>query len=146
MEPPYTIGQLARLAGVPTSTVRYYERTELLPAQGRSAGNYRQYGESALARLRFIRAAKANGFTLEDVGALLAFRDGRTEPCHEVQELIQERLADLESRLDQLEHLREVLQSSLVHCRDAEAAGGCEVLDKLAVESSPSAGEREKEA
>jgi len=63
----YTIGALARAAEVPTTTVRYYERTGLLPPEGRSGGNYRSYSVRSLERLRFIRAAQANGFTLDDV-------------------------------------------------------------------------------
>ena len=61
MASPYTIGQLARAAGLPTSTLRYYERAGLLEPTGRSEGNYRLYGEEALERLRFIRAAQATG-------------------------------------------------------------------------------------
>ena len=136
MGPPYTIGQLSRLVGVPTSTVRYYERNGLLAPDGRSGGNYRLYGAPALERLRFIRAAKANGFTLADISALLDFRDGRTEPCREVQELIQERLGALETRLEQLQHVREELRSSLDRCR-ADDSERCQVIDELSVESSP---------
>lgn len=136
MKPPYTIGRLARLAGVPASTVRYYERARLLRPDGRSDGNYRLYGEQALGRLRFIRAAKATGFTLEDVSALLDFRDGRTEPCREVQDLIGERLADLDARVKQLRQVREVLRAALRSCREAEASGHCRVMDDLAVGST----------
>lgn len=127
----YTIGRLAKAAEVPTSTVRYYEREGLLRPDGRSQGNYRLYAEPALVRLRFIRAAQANGFTLEDVGALLAFRDGRTAPCREVQALIQERLADLGKRIRQMGQVRAVLRTSLRACRKAETLGRCVVMENL---------------
>ncbi len=133
MEPSFSIGQLARSAGVPTSTVRYYERARLLRPDGRTSGNYRVYGTAALERLRFIRAAQANGFTLEDVVALLNFRDGRTSPCTEVQDLIQKRLGDLEGRMEELRQLRVVLQSSLKMCRQTERTGKCHVVEKLKV-------------
>ena len=134
---PYTIGQLARRAGVPTSTVRYYERSGLLQPESRTEGNYRQYGRPALERLRFILAAKANGFTLDDVTVLLDFRDGKTAPCHEVQDLIQERLAGLENRLQQLHQVQEVLQGSLEKCREVEPSGKCEMIEKLTDASHP---------
>src|SRR5215813_5732090 len=89
----YTIGQLARAAGVPTSTVRYYERIGLLHPDARTAGNYRLYGEDALECLRFIRAAQRTGFTLEDITALLQLRDVTPELCQEVQVLIEARLS-----------------------------------------------------
>lgn len=61
------IGQLARQAGVPVDTVRYYERQQLLPTARRSAGGYRVFGDTDLTRLQFIRRAKALGFTLDEI-------------------------------------------------------------------------------
>lgn len=132
----YTIGQLAQAAGVPASTVRYYERRRLLRPAGRTEGNYRVYGPEALERLRFIRAAQAIGLTLEDVTTLLDFRDGRTAPCREVQSLIEERLSELEKKLEQMGHVRAVLHSSLRLCRRAGRSGRCEVIEKLKVTAS----------
>jgi DNA-binding transcriptional MerR regulator len=128
----YTIGALARAAEVPTTTVRYYERAGLLPPEARSAGNYRSYSDRSLDRLRFIRAAQANGFTLDDVKRLLQFQDGDLDPCGEVQSLIEARLGDLEERLDQLRTVRTVLRSSLKTCHRGAASGQCEVLQGLA--------------
>jgi MerR family mercuric resistance operon transcriptional regulator len=144
MPPHYTIGQLARAVAVPTSTVRYYERSGLLQPDGRTEGNYRVYGSAALERLRFILAAKANGFTLEDVQALLDFRAGRTAPCEEVQKLIEDRLSQLETRLEQLQHVQDVLHSSLDECRKVDSTGRCRTMDKLnvAASSRPPAGKR----
>ncbi len=67
----FTIGELAKSAKVPTSTVRYYEREGILKPSGRSASNYRLYSQEDLYRLRFIRSAQATGFTLADVTVLL---------------------------------------------------------------------------
>jgi DNA-binding transcriptional MerR regulator len=136
MEPRYTIGWLAREAGVPASTVRYYERSRLLRPDGRTDGNYRIYGPEALERLRFIRAAQAIGLTLDDITTLLDFRDGRTAPCREVQTLIEERLSELKQRLEQLHHVQTVLHSSLRMCRKTERRGRCEVIEKLKVAAS----------
>src|SRR5262249_51075808 len=127
----YTIGQLSQAADVPTSTVRYYERIGLLQPEGRSSGNYRVYSAAALKRLRFIRAAQATGFTLDDVTVLLNLRDGTTAPCLEVQTLLEERLADTEQRLADLHHVQSVLKSSLKLCRRSERSGRCRVIDDL---------------
>ena len=127
-----TIGALARAAQVPTTTVRYYERAGLLPPEGRSGGNYRSYTDHSLERLRFIRAAQANGFTLDDVKRLFQFQDGVLDPCGEVQSLIEARLRDLEERLEQLRTVRTVLRASLDACHRGEASGRCEVLEGLA--------------
>ena len=132
----FTIGRLAKAAGVPTSTVRYYERIGLVAPDGRSNGNYRVYTTQALERLRFIRAAQATGFTLDDVTVLLNLRDGTTAPCKEVQTLVEDRLADTEQRLQDLHHVQQVLKASLKLCRRSERTGRCRVIDDLTEASS----------
>jgi len=132
----YTIGELARAVEVPTSTLRYYERIGLLRPAGRTRGNYRYYNDDAFERVAFIRAAQATGFRLEDVQTLMALRDGDTAPCREVQELIEERLADAANRMKDLRRVQRVLQSSLDACREAEDSGRCEVLTTLSNNTS----------
>ena len=135
----YTIGELARRAEVPTSTVRYYERAGLLRPAGRTASNYRFYGEDAFERLRFIRAAQATGFTLHDITSLLELRDGTAVPCREVQVLIEARLGDVAKHLEGLQHVQKVLHASLDICRQAEAKGRCDVIENLKVAAATGA-------
>ena len=122
----FTIGELAKAAGVPSSTVRYYEREGLLRPSTRSPSNYRLYTEPELERLRFIRAAQATGFTLEDVTQLL-----RPAACGRVQALIEERLALVAERMKELRHVQRVLRASLAECREHEESGRCKVVDEL---------------
>ena len=121
-----TIGELAKTAGVPISTVRYYERAGILKATRRSASNYRLYSEDDAQRLRFIRAAQATGFTLEDMKELL-----RPAPCGRVQALIEHRLGVVEARMRELQHVRRVLRRSLEECLEHERTGRCRVVDDL---------------
>jgi MerR family mercuric resistance operon transcriptional regulator len=121
-----TIGELAHAAGVQASTVRYYERAGLLRPSGRSTANYRLYAVADLQRLRFIRAAQATGFTLGDIAYLL-----RPASCHRVQQLIEDRLAQINARMKELRHVRHVLRQSLVECREHEATGRCAVVGEL---------------
>lgn len=127
----YTIGKLAKEASVPVSTVRYYERADLLRPDGRSDGNYRIYGPAALSRLQFIRAAKAVGFTLEDITELLHVQDGVKAPCGEVEQLIVHRLDELESHLADLRRVRKMLTKLGDLCQQASDKEHCEVLDQL---------------
>lgn len=126
-----TIGQLAREVGLPTSTIRYYEREGLIAAPARSGGNYRLYDGSAGERLRFIRAAQATGFTLSDIRTLLRYRDGHLAPCAEVRELIETRLQEVHQRLTELRHVQGVLESFLQLCREGEGSDPCRVMDTL---------------
>jgi DNA-binding transcriptional MerR regulator len=136
METTYTIGQLARISGVKASTIRYYERIGLLHPEGRTASNYRLYGEEALQRLRFIRASQATGFTLEDITVLLGLRDGTRRTCEDVQVLIEERLADLERRVADLWHVQRVLKATLEKCRATQGSGRCQIIDTLTATSA----------
>ena len=138
MMPPYTIGQLARAAGLPTSTLRYYERAGLLKPTGRSEGNYRLYDEEALEQLCLIRAAQATGFTLDDVTLMLGHRHASAASCREVQGLIENRLLEIKRRMEDLRHVERVLRSALDACRETEAPGHCELIDRLSQTSSPS--------
>ncbi len=140
----YTIGQLARAADVPTSTVRYYERRGLLRPDSRSEGNYRIYGGAALERLLFARSAQAAGFTLSNISALLRFRDGDAAPCQEVQTLITSRLDQVTEQMDHLEHVQRMLRKWLRVCREAERTGQCGVLEGLAAAETGTSTKRRK--
>ncbi len=127
----YTISQLAKVAGIPTTTVRYYERIGLLQPEDRSQGNYRLYGDDSLRKAKFIRAAQSIGFTLDDVKTLLAIPDSSAASCRVVQPLIEERLCEVAERLKDLRHVQQVLKSALEKCRETERTDCCHVLSTL---------------
>jgi MerR family mercuric resistance operon transcriptional regulator len=132
MDGGFTIGRLAGEAGIPVSSVRYYERRGLIRPDGRAGtGRYRVYGAGVLERLRFIRAAQAAGFTLTDIAVLLEFRDGDLTPCEEVQGLIARRLRRVERDIEHLEHVRGVLRRWLGVCQRSARSGRCGVLAGL---------------
>jgi MerR family mercuric resistance operon transcriptional regulator len=133
----FTIGELARTAEIPTTTVRYYERIGLVVPDDRSLGNYRLYSPASLRRLKFIRAAQSIGFTLDDIRALLGAQDGKVPSCSEVQSLIKERLAEIEVHLASLRHVQKLLKSSLAKCQESARARCCHVLDTLDANFSP---------
>jgi MerR family mercuric resistance operon transcriptional regulator len=127
----YTISQLAQAVGVPTTTLRYYERSGLLHPEDRSQGNYRLYSDDSLRRLKFIRAAQAIGFTLDDVKRLMDDNNGKPLACCEVQPLIEDRLAEIDRRLKDLRHVQRVLQTALGKCRKSSRLGRCPVIETL---------------
>lgn len=137
-----TIGELARRAGVATSTVRFYERRGLLEAAGRSRANYRIYGPRAEERLHFIRSAQEAGFTLKDIEVLLGFRDDRAPPCAGVQALIASRLERVEAETRRLVRVEKMLREWLSVCREAEASGRCGVLEGLRDKDLEKTGDR----
>ena len=125
----YTIGQVARSAGVNVETVRFYHRRGLLPLPVRAHGTVRRYGETSLARLRFIRRAQGLGFALDEVAALLQLNDGRS--CSAARELAELKLAVVEDRLKDLSVLRDQLTSLVRRCRSERGKVHCPLIDAL---------------
>lgn len=124
------IGQLARRAGVPVDTVRHYEKIGLLKPSTRLASGYRRYGAAEQKRLRFIRRAKALGFTLEEIDGLLALSAGRN--VEQVRRRAQERLADVERRIEELGRMRDSLRALVQACPGHGRAENCPILNALA--------------
>lgn len=129
----YTIGQLARVTDVPTSTIRYYERRGLLYPASRSEGNYRVYGQAAIEKLLFVRSAQSAGFTLGDIESLLEFQDSGFAPCKEVQLLIGSRLKLVAEQIKHLKIVDRMLRDWMKVCHEAERSGRCAVLEGLQV-------------
>ena len=120
-----TIARLGAAAGVGVETVRYYQRRGLLAVPA-SAGAVRRYGAEDLRRLRFIRRAQAAGFTLEEIGELLAL--DRTGDRARVRELAGERLAALDARIAELEASRAALERLRTACASGKK-GPCPILE-----------------
>lgn len=127
------IGELADAVRLPTQTIRFYERERLLPEPTRAANGYRNYDESTATRVRFIRAAQAAGLTLGDIRSVIELRDAGHTPCTHVTNLINDKLADVHRRMQDLtclaadlEHLLDRSQDlNPADCTDAEI---CHIL------------------
>ena len=126
------IGTLAKHAGVAIDTVRYYERQGLLPAPVRLASGYRDYEDADVARLRFIRRAKALGFTLGEIGELLALSARRDADMAGMKSAAQQKLADVDAKLAELQRIRQGLTDLVASCPGHGALEHCPILDALA--------------
>ncbi len=129
--PAYGIGQLAKRAGVAVDTVRYYERNDLLSPTSRLASGYRRYGEAELKRLRFIRRAKALGFTLAEIRGLLSLSAERN--VAKVKRAAEAKLADIEKRINELERIGSGLRTLIQACPGHGRAEACPILNALSV-------------
>jgi MerR family copper efflux transcriptional regulator len=123
------IGSLARRAGVSVDTVRYYERDGLLAPSKRLASGYRRYSEVELSRLRFIRRAQALGFSLKEVKDLLAISGQRD--VARIKRRAQDKLADVERRIAELERIRDGLSTLIERCPGHGRAADCPILKAL---------------
>ena len=125
-----TIAGLAREGDVGVETIRYYQRRGLLdtpdrPINSGSGGGIRRYGPEDVRRLRFIRAAQGAGFTLEQIGELLAL--DATDDRARARELASERITVLDAKIEELERVRASLRR-LAHECGSGAEGPCPIL------------------
>jgi len=129
------IGELAKRSGVRIDTVRYYERHRLLMPRGRQASGYRRYGDLEVARLRFIRRAKALGFSLAEIRELLALSSQRD--VAQVRRKAQAKLGSVLDRIRELERIRDGLRGLIDACPGHGRAADCPILQALGYEESP---------
>ena len=129
------IGELADTVGLPSQTIRFYERRGLLPEPVRGANGYRIYDQSTLTRLNFIHTAQAAGLTLAEIGSIIDLRADGNVPCTHVASLIDSKLADVRTRIKSLAvleaELEEVIERSHrldpADCTDADI---CHILTR----------------
>jgi MerR family mercuric resistance operon transcriptional regulator len=110
------IGDVAKRASLTVDAIRFYERRKLLPAAGRSAGRFRLYTLDTIERLRFIQQMRGLGFSLREVGELLALRERGANACESVKNLLESKLADVRSKLRELQQLESELVDDLRKC------------------------------
>lgn len=119
-----TIGKLAATAGVNVETIRFYQRKGLIPTPWRGAG-IRRYGPDDIRRLRFIRQAQGAGFTLTEIGELLAL--DATDDRPRAHALAIARIKALNDRIADLEKARESLGRLAAECGSGRS-GPCPIL------------------
>ena len=112
-ERSFTVGKLAKEAGVGVETVRYYQRRGLL-AEPPATSGYRRYDPQHLERLNFIRRAQGVGFTLEEIGELMTLNDTRDHRL--ARSLASEKLHNIETRIEQLNKVADALRQLVQRC------------------------------
>ncbi len=116
-EPRLTIGEIAARAGITPDALRYYERVGVVARPGRTAGGFRVYSAEVIERLRFIKQGQLHGLTLAEIRELLSLSDRHgAGQCRQVQRLLKRKLAELESRVMQLQEFRVTLEGYLSQC------------------------------
>ena len=125
-----TIGTLARAADVGVETVRYYQRRGLIAVPATEGGGVRHYGDAALSRLRFIRRAQQLGFSLEEIDDLLGLDEHTDRQA--ARNIAQEKLAQIDARLQQLGAMRTALAELVDCCQHGSTAQPCPILHTLA--------------
>ena len=125
-----TIGAAAREAGVHVETIRYYQRLGLLPRPPLLRGHVRRYSREFVERVRFVKRAQQLGFTLEDIGELLALAAGNG--CSEVCGLAERKMEDVRRRIADLHAMQAALQGLVAGCHANPLGEPCPLVQALA--------------
>ncbi len=126
-----TIGQLARQAEVGIETVRFYERRGRIKDPPRRSSGYRQYPPDTIDQLRFIRRAKELGFSLDEIGELLALRHHPADNRDQVRAKTRAKIEDIEQRISDLTRIRAALVGLADACEHGTDRAECPILAAL---------------
>lgn len=131
----FNIGALAKACDVSVEAIRYYEKEQLLEAPSRSPSGYRQYSESTVKRLRFIRRAKTLGFTLGEIRNLLSISDNKDADKSEVKTVTEQKLSLIAERIADLQRIQAALTNLNDLCSGEGCIDSCPIIDALNAET-----------
>jgi len=124
------IGQAANVSGVSAKRIRYYEQIGLIDSAKRTDAGYRVYDERDLHTLAFIQRSRQLGFSLEEIARLLELWRNEHRSSSDVRRIAQGHIADMKSRIDELQSMVNILQE-LIGCCDGDDRPDCPILDDL---------------
>lgn len=138
---PVNIGTAAELSGISAKMVRHYESLGLLTRVARTDSGYRQYSESDVHTLRFIKRSRDLGFSMAEIAELVALWQNRRRTSASVKRIAQKHVAELAQRIEAMQAMQRTLHQLLHHCHGDERPD-CPILDDLArhAGSGPPAG------
>ena len=125
------IGAVSKRAKVGVETIRYYEREGLLSQPARRPSGYRQYDDSVVARLQFIRRAKELGFTLGEIRELLGLWFNDETKCAHVRQRAEHKLHDIEAKIASLQQMKRSLRKLIRTCQRRNSIKRCPLLEGL---------------
>jgi len=122
------IGEVAKSSGVGIETIRYYEREGLLDAPKRQPSGYRQYDESVVARLQFVRRTKELGFTLAEIKELLGLWFNVSTKCVHIRQRAAQKIDDITEKIRSLQKMKRSLKKIISECESRSSIKACPLL------------------
>ncbi|HET7837491.1 MAG TPA: Cu(I)-responsive transcriptional regulator [Variovorax sp.] len=134
---PFNIGEAAARSGVSAKMVRHYESLGLLPDVARTDAGYRQYTDSNVHTLRFIRRARDLGFSMAEIAELLKLWQNKGRASADVKRIALDHAADLHRRIEEMTAMKRTLER-LADCCHGDHRPDCPILDELGASGSRS--------
>jgi Cu(I)-responsive transcriptional regulator len=125
------IGQASKASGISAKMIRYYEAIGLIGSAERTAAGYRTYGASDVHTLRFIRRARDLGFSVEQMGDLLALWRDRSRASADVKAIALTHIEELDRKAQALKEMSQTLKHLADHCH-GDTRPDCPILEEFA--------------
>lgn len=133
----YTIGEMAKVLGLPTSTLRFYDKKGLLPFMERSSGGIRMFTDNDLECLRIVECLKQSGMSLADIKDFIRMTTEGDKTIDERLAMFRKRKEDVESQLEQMKKTLETIEFKCWYYETAKAAGTTAVPENMALDEIP---------
>ena len=126
-----TIGEVAEQLGVSAHTLRYYEKIHLLAPVAKTPSGQRNYSDTDIARVQFIKRAQRMHFSLDEIRALIDLDKADLVEKPHAQSLVREKLADIEDSLKDLRRLKKDLSRMLEACEMSDVDDDCPIIEGI---------------
>ena len=130
------IGEASARSQISAKMIRYYESVGLIRPAARTAAGYRDYAQSDVETLRFVQRARTLGFSVKEIGDLLALWSDRSRASAEVKAIARRHIDDIDRRVAEMQSMRATL-ATLVACCAGDERPDCPILDDLAGGAQP---------
>lgn len=134
----YTVGEMAKILGVPASTLRYYDKEGLLPFVERTSGGIRMFKEQDYEWLKIIECMKKAGMPIKNIKDYIELALEGDETIHERLELFRKQKQLLQEQMKSMQHTLDVLEYKCWYYETAESAGMVDVLQNIPADKIPS--------
>ena len=124
------IGEVSKLSGLPSKTIRYYEEIDLVKPSSRSSNGYRNYSEGDLTQLQFVQRARRTGFNIDECRQLLSLYNDQSRHSHDVKQLVIEKAQVVAEQIQELQLMHDCLMELAGQCQSDEKPH-CAILDTL---------------
>lgn len=128
------IGEVSKLSGLPSKTIRYYEEIDLVKPSSRASNGYRNYSDDDLAQLQFIQRARRTGFNIDECRQLLSLYNDQSRHSHDVKQLVIEKAQVVAEQIQELQLMHDCLMELAGQCQSNEEPH-CAILEKLSERS-----------
>ncbi|NKB43877.1 MAG: Cu(I)-responsive transcriptional regulator [Alphaproteobacteria bacterium] len=125
------IGEASKLSGLPAKTIRYYEDTGLIAPPARAENGYRDYSDTDVHKLRFVRHSRGLGFSVDECSQLLSLYEDKGRQSGDVKAIAQKHLTEIEEKIRELQELRSTLDH-LVNTCHGDGRPDCPILEGIA--------------